>query len=61
MSGKSVCFEDKKIKKSKFYKNKKAFQIYDININKILVYKKEISQLNISLDIMTMMTLGLYA
>ena len=41
MSGKSVNFGDEKIKKSKFYKNKKAFKIYDIDINKILVSKEE--------------------
>ena len=31
----------KKIKKSKFYKNKKVFQVDDIDIIKILVSKKE--------------------
>ena len=35
MSGKSINFEDKKISKSNFYKNKKLFKIEDININKI--------------------------
>ena len=33
--------ETKKIKKSKFYKNKKAFQTDDIDANKILVSKEE--------------------
>ena len=41
MSGKNINFDDKKIKKIDFYKNKKAFQIYDIDVNKILVSKKE--------------------
>ena len=41
MSGKSINFEDKKINKSNFYKDKKLFKIEDININKILVSKKE--------------------
>ena len=41
MRGKIVSFGDKKVKKSKFYKNKKAFKIYDIDINKILVSKEE--------------------
>ena len=41
MSGKSINFEDKKINKSHFYKNKKLFKIEDIDINKILVSKKE--------------------
>ena len=31
----------KKQKKSEFYKNRKVFQIYNIDINKILVSKKE--------------------
>ena len=41
MSVKSINFEDKKIKKSGFYKNKKINSIDDINVNKILVSKKE--------------------
>ena len=41
MSGKSINFEDKNINKSNFYKNKKIFNIYDLDVNKILVSKKE--------------------
>ena len=41
MSGKNINFDDKKIKKSEFYKNKKLKSIEDIDINKILVSKKE--------------------
>ena len=41
MSRKNINFEDKKIKKSNFYKNKKLFKIEDIDINYILVSKKE--------------------
>ena len=41
MNGKSINFEDKKINKSNFYKNKKMFKIEDIDVNKILVSKKE--------------------
>ena len=41
MSTKKINLDDKKIKKSDFYKNKKAFQIDDIDVNKILVSKKE--------------------
>ena len=41
MSGKSINFDDKNIKKSDFYKNKKLFKIEDIDINKIFVSKKE--------------------
>ena len=41
MSGKNINFDDKKIKKSDFYKNKKINKIDDINLNNILVSKKE--------------------
>ena len=41
MSGKNINFEDKKIKKSDFYKNKKIKSIDDIDVNKILISKKE--------------------
>ena len=42
MNGKKINFNDKKIKKSDFYKkNKKIFNIDDIDVNKILVSKKE--------------------
>ena len=40
MSGKNINFEDKKIKKSDFYKNKKIKSIDDIDVNKILISKK---------------------
>ena len=41
MSRKSINFDDKKINKSNFYKNKKPFIIDDIDVNKILISKKE--------------------
>ena len=41
MSENSINFDDKKIKKSDFYKNKKIFNINDIDVNNILVSKKE--------------------
>ena len=41
MSGKSINFDVKKINKSNFYKNGKLFKIEDIDINNILVSKKE--------------------
>ena len=43
MSGKNINFDDKKKKKKKshFYKNKKINKIGDINVNNILVSKKE--------------------
>ena len=41
MSCKSVIFDDKKIKKSDFYKNKKVVKISDVDVNKrrIIWYK----------------------
>ena len=42
MNGKNINFDNKNIKKSNFYnKNKKIFNIDDIDANKILVSKKE--------------------
>ena len=41
MSGKNINFDDKKSKKVKFYKNKNVTRIDDIDVNKILVSKKE--------------------
>ena len=41
MSGKSINFWNKKINKSNFYKDKKLFKIDDIDVNEILVSKRE--------------------
>ena len=41
MSGKNIKFDDKKINKSNFYKNKKLFNLHDLDVNKLLVSKKE--------------------
>ena len=41
MSGKNINFNDKKIKKSIFYKIKAINNIKDIDVNNILVCKKE--------------------
>ena len=41
MSGKNINFNDQKIKTSTFYKNKKMNKIEDIDVNNILVSKKE--------------------
>ena len=42
MNGKNINFDNKNIKKSDFYnKNKKIFNIDDIDVNNILVSKKE--------------------
>ena len=37
MSGKSINFDNKKINKSSFYRNKTLFSLNDIDLNKILV------------------------
>ena len=59
MSGKSINFDDKKINKSNFYKNKKICKIDELDVNKILVSRKEPYgkkiHLNTLLDIMMMM------
>ena len=42
MNGKNINFDNKNIRRSNFYnKNKKIFNIDDIDINRILVSKKE--------------------
>ena len=41
MNTKNINVDDRKIKKTEFYKNKKIFNIDDIDVNKILVSKKE--------------------
>ena len=41
MSAKNINFDDKKIKRNSFYKNKKINNIEDIDVNNILVSKKE--------------------
>ena len=41
MSRKSINVDDKKINKSSFYKNKKLFNLNDIDVNEIIVSKKE--------------------
>ena len=41
MIKRTVNFEDKKLNKKVFYKNKKPYDVYDIDTEKILVSKKE--------------------
>ena len=41
MIGKNINFDDKKIKKTIFYKNKRIYSTDDIDVNNILVSKKE--------------------
>ena len=38
MSGKNINFDDKKINKSNFYKNKNLFNIDDIVVSRILIF-----------------------
>ena len=40
MSGPSVIFDDKKIKKNIFYRSRKPFNLSDIDVNKELVSKE---------------------
>ena len=60
MSGKNIICNDEKINKSNFYRITRLFKIYDINVNKILVSKKELYgkkiHLNTALDMMIMTT-----
>ena len=65
MNRKNINFDNKNIKKSDFYnKNKKIFSIDDIDVNKVLVSKKDnmanIIDLSILLGIMIMMLLDHY-
>ena len=64
MSGKNINLNDKKIKKSTFYKNKRIYSTDDINVNNTLVSKKNHmvikTHLNTLLDIMIMMLLDHY-
>ena len=41
MSGKNIIFNDKEIKKSTFYKNKKIYSTDDINVYNQLVSEEE--------------------
>ena len=59
MNKKIINFNDKKINKSDFYnKDKKIFNIDDIDVNKILVSKKR--TINTFLGIMIMVLLDYY-
>ena len=64
MSGKNIIFDDKKINKSSFYKNKKLFNTYDTDVRKKLIsknnYNAEKAHLNTLLDIMMIITLDYY-
>ena len=66
MSGNNITFDNKKIKKSDFYNNtnKKIFNINNIDVDKILVSKKEkygkYNSLNTLLGIIIMTLLDHY-
>ena len=64
MIGKNINFNDKKFNKSNFFKNKKLFKIDDIDINEILVSKKnhmvKKANLNALLGMMIVMILDHY-
>ena len=61
MVQKTINFDDKKVNKTAFYKNKKLYDVYDIDTEKILISKKESygkkAALNILLHIMMRMKL----
>ena len=42
-----MIFDDKKINNSNFYKNKKLFNIYDLEVDKILISKNFLLRLMI--------------
>ena len=63
MSGKSVSFDNKKLRRSGFYKNKKVFQIDNIDANKMLLKKNHVVHkidLNTLLDKVIMILLDRY-
>ena len=63
MSEKSIIFNNKKVNKSNFYRNIKPCKIDDVDVNKILLFKKEPhgkGSLNTLLNIMTIMSLNHY-
>ena len=42
MCGKNIIFDDKKINKSNFCKNKKVFSLYDTDVDKMSISKKNL-------------------
>ena len=49
MSGLSINFDDKKIKKNIFYKSRKPFNLSDIDVNEIVISKEVVYGTNNSL------------
>ena len=64
MSGKNINFDDENMNKSSFYKNRKIFNIFNIDVNKILICKNEPYgekvHLNTLLNKMIIIALDLY-
>ena len=65
MSRKSVKFENKRVKKTNFYKSKMLFKIVEIDVDKILMSKKESYNhkkiyLNVLLSMMIKMSVDPY-
>ena len=42
MSGLSIIFDDKKIKKNIFYRSRKPFDVSDIDVNRIVISKETV-------------------
>ena len=42
MSGLSIIFDDKKIKKNIFYRSRKLFDVSDIDVNRIVISKETV-------------------
>ena len=49
MSGLSIIFDDKKIKKNIFYRSRKPFNLNDIDVNRIIISKEFVYGTKISL------------
>ena len=50
MSGLSIIFDDKKIKKNIFYRSRKPFNVNDIDVNKIVISKEVVYGTKTSLE-----------
>ena len=48
----SIAFDDKKIKKNIFYRNRKPFSIGDIDVNKIIISNEVVYGTKILLNIL---------
>ena len=55
----TVNFEDKKVNKKAFYNNKKPYDVYDIDTEKVLVSKKESYGKKVVLDTLLNIMMGM--